>query len=131
MEAEHDEDEDSRRGGFPGGDRRAAGMAAVERSVDAQKPAGGVPTFQVDPSWPKFDGNWIFGSIGGVFVDPTNDHVWVLNRPRIAAGRRELRRAEAATRRLLRASALRDGVRLRTASSSRDGEGQAPATSGR
>ena len=60
----------------------AAGMAVVERSVSAQKPAGGLPTFQIDPSWPKFEGNWIFGSIGGVFVDPTNDHVWVLNRPR-------------------------------------------------
>jgi len=60
----------------------ALGLAAIERPAGAQKPAGGVPTFQVDPSWPKFEGNWIFGSIGGVFVDPTNDHVWVLNRPR-------------------------------------------------
>jgi DNA-binding beta-propeller fold protein YncE len=48
----------------------------------AQAPPGGVPIFEVDASWPKFEGNWIFGSIGGVFVDPTNDHVWVLNRPR-------------------------------------------------
>ena len=48
----------------------------------AQQAAPSVPTFQVDPSWPRFEGNWIFGSIGGVFVDPTNDHVWVLNRPR-------------------------------------------------
>ena len=60
----------------------ALGVAAIERPAGAQKPAGGVPIFQVDSSWPKFDGNWIFGSIGGVFVDPTNDHVWVLNRPR-------------------------------------------------
>ena len=59
----------------------ALGAAAIE-PAGAQKPPGGVPTFQVDPSWPKFEGNWIFGSIGGVFVDPTNDHVWVLNRPR-------------------------------------------------
>src|SRR2546427_9188403 len=54
----------------------------LERSANAQRPAAGVPTFEVDPFWPKFDGNWIFGSIGGVFVDPANDHVWVLNRPR-------------------------------------------------
>jgi len=60
----------------------AAGLAVVDRPVSAQKPAGGLPTFQIDPSWPKFEGNWIFGSIGGVFVDRTNDHVWVLNRPR-------------------------------------------------
>ncbi len=51
-------------------------------TVAAQSAKAGVPTFEVDPFWPKFDGNWIFGSIGGVYVDPTNDHVWVLNRPR-------------------------------------------------
>ena len=54
----------------------------LQRPASAQRPAGGVPMFEVDPLWPKFDSNWIFGSIGGVFVDPTNDHVWVLNRPR-------------------------------------------------
>ena len=48
----------------------------------AQRSPDDLPLFEVDASWPKFDGNWIFGSIGGVFVDPTNDHVWVLNRPR-------------------------------------------------
>jgi DNA-binding beta-propeller fold protein YncE len=42
----------------------------------------GVPMFEVDPFWPRFESNWIFGSIGGVYVDPANDHVWVLNRPR-------------------------------------------------
>lgn len=59
----------------------ALAVLVVERSASAQKPAAGVPTFQVDPFWPKFDGNWIFGSIGGVFIDPANDHVWVLQRP--------------------------------------------------
>jgi len=61
------------------------GMTAIERPIQAQKPAAGIPIFEVDASWPKFDSNWIFGSIGGVFVDPTNDHVWVLNRPRTVA----------------------------------------------
>jgi len=28
------------------------------------------------------EGNWIFGSIGGITIDPTNDHVWVAQRPR-------------------------------------------------
>ena len=63
----------------------ALGMALTvvgQPPVVAQKPASGLPVFEVDASWPKFDGNWIFGSIGGVFVDRTNDHVWVLNRPR-------------------------------------------------
>lgn len=60
----------------------ALGLAAIEGRVHAQPAGDGVPTFQVDPSWPKFEGNWIFGSIGGLYVDPTTDHVWVLNRPR-------------------------------------------------
>jgi hypothetical protein len=60
----------------------ALGAGVVAWPLVAQTPAGGVPIFEVDPSWPKFEGNWMFGSIGGVFVDPTNDHVWVLNRPR-------------------------------------------------
>jgi DNA-binding beta-propeller fold protein YncE len=63
-----------------------AGAAIVslwpERPANAQRATDGVPMFEVDPWWPKFDGNWLFGSIGGVFVDPGNDHVWVLNRPR-------------------------------------------------
>jgi DNA-binding beta-propeller fold protein YncE len=49
--------------------------------VLAQSGGPAVPVFEVDASWPKFNGNWILGSIGGVFVDPANDHVWVLNRP--------------------------------------------------
>src|ERR1700745_3275604 len=57
------------------GAQRSAGGARTDTS-------GGVPAFEVDASWPRFDGNWIFGSIGGLFVDPANDHVWVLNRPR-------------------------------------------------
>ena len=61
----------------------AAAMSLwLQRPATAQRAASGVPVFEVDPSWPQFEGNWLFGSIGGVFVDPTNDHVWVLNRPR-------------------------------------------------
>jgi DNA-binding beta-propeller fold protein YncE len=61
-----------------------AWSAGAQRSTGGARAgaAGGVPAFEVDASWPRFDGNWIFGSIGGVFVDPANDHVWVLNRPR-------------------------------------------------
>jgi DNA-binding beta-propeller fold protein YncE len=66
------------------------GLGVFTSSAGAQRSAGGVgtnttagvPAFEVDASWPRFDGNWIFGSIGGVFVDPSTDHVWVLNRPR-------------------------------------------------
>ncbi len=34
----------------------ALGVATIARPARAQKPAGGVPTFQVDPSWPFRDG---------------------------------------------------------------------------
>ena len=47
-----------------------------------------VPVFKVDPFWPKQEGhfgdkgNWIFGAIGGIDVDRSNDHVWIIQRPR-------------------------------------------------
>ena len=90
----------------------ALGLGGGLESPPRQRPTAGgrrpdVPGRSV---WPKFDGNWIFGSIGGVFVDPTNDHVWVLNRPRTIETMRTSR-AEAARRRLLRPAAIRDGVR--------------------
>src|SRR4029077_19783017 len=57
-------------------------------ATTAQSTPVGVPMFEVNPAWPKMEGHfgtkgdWIFGSIGGIAVDPTNDHVWVLQRPR-------------------------------------------------
>ena len=43
--------------------------------------AGEVPTFQVDPSWPKkLPNNWIFGPVSGLTVD-SQDHIWVITRP--------------------------------------------------
>ncbi|MCY3698027.1 MAG: hypothetical protein OXH46_00115 [Gemmatimonadetes bacterium] len=42
---------------------------------------GGVPTFAVDPGWPREMPNlWIMGSITGVFVD-ARDHIWVTHIP--------------------------------------------------
>ena len=41
-----------------------------------------VPSFQVDPFWPKpLPNNWILGAVAGVAVD-SNDHVWIIQRPR-------------------------------------------------
>src|SRR6185312_4426038 len=41
-----------------------------------------VPQFQIDTSWPKpLPKNWIFGQIGGIFVDK-DDNVWISQRPR-------------------------------------------------
>jgi len=57
-----------------------AQSANVEPTVKA-------PTFAVDPRWPKMEGNfgvkgnWLFGAIGSIAVDPTNDHVWAVTRP--------------------------------------------------
>ncbi len=44
--------------------------------------AASVPSYKVDPFWPKpLPNNWIIGSIGGITVD-SSDHVWILQRPR-------------------------------------------------
>src|SRR5258708_34573002 len=44
--------------------------------------AEGPPKFQIDTSWPKpLPNNWIFGQIGGLFVDK-DDNVWISQRPR-------------------------------------------------
>lgn len=43
--------------------------------------SGGVPTFEVDPTWPaEMPNDWIMGSITAVFVD-AQDHVWVTHLP--------------------------------------------------
>ena len=44
--------------------------------------AGDIPTFAVDPAWPKpLPNNWIIGQIGGITVD-RQGHIWVIQRPR-------------------------------------------------
>ncbi len=40
-----------------------------------------IPTFQVDPTWPRLPHGWVFGLVSGVTVAP-DDHVWVIHRPR-------------------------------------------------
>ena len=42
---------------------------------------GGVPTFQLDPSWPKVPAKWKVGSVSSSSVD-AQDHVWIIHRPR-------------------------------------------------
>jgi len=41
----------------------------------------GVPTFEVDASWPTIPNDWVLGQVSSVTVD-SQDHVWVLHRPR-------------------------------------------------
>jgi DNA-binding beta-propeller fold protein YncE len=59
-----------------------AALATIERALasaaDAQPDT--VPTFQVDPLWPKVPSQWILGQVAGVAVD-SRDHIWIVQRP--------------------------------------------------
>jgi len=58
----------------------ACGSASDDAPAGASTP-GGVPTFQVDPTWPlEMPNDWIMGSVTAVFVD-ARDHVWVTHLP--------------------------------------------------
>ena len=59
------------------------GQHLFGQAAAAQPPqrAGGVPTFQLDPSWPKLPAKWKLGMVSSVAVD-AQDHVWILHRPR-------------------------------------------------
>jgi DNA-binding beta-propeller fold protein YncE len=51
----------------------------LSRGAGAQ--ARQIPTFQVDPTWPKMPSKWVLGLVSGVAVD-SQDHIWVLHRPK-------------------------------------------------
>jgi hypothetical protein len=52
--------------------------AGCPRTADA----GEMPTFAVDPSWPKpLPNNWIIGQVGGITTD-SKGNIWVFQRPR-------------------------------------------------
>jgi hypothetical protein len=64
----------------------ALSLQAWQVQPDAAKlqgrPQADVPTFEVDPGWPKpLPNNWVLGQAPSVFVD-ARDHVWVVTRPR-------------------------------------------------
>src|SRR5215475_11549777 len=53
-------------------------LSAIATAALAQD----IPTYKVDPSWPKqLPKNWILGQVGGMAVDK-DDHIWVFQRPR-------------------------------------------------
>ena len=56
------------------------GVALI--SWGAQRaPQGLVPSFRVDPAWPKpLPNRWLVGAVVGVHVDSL-DHVWIVHRP--------------------------------------------------
>ena len=54
-----------------GNDKGAPG-----KSIDS------VPSFKVDPFWPKpLPNQWLLGQVAGVAVDSRN-HVWIVHRPK-------------------------------------------------
>src|SRR6202040_4340537 len=56
----------------------AAAFALMGTAAVAQQ----APKFEIDTSWPKpLPNNWIFGQIGGIYVDK-DDNVWITQRPR-------------------------------------------------
>src|SRR6266849_8435633 len=55
---------------------RTAGAAQASAAQ-----AGGLPMFQVDPSWPKVPAKWKLGDASSIGID-AQDRVWVLHRPR-------------------------------------------------
>src|SRR3984957_16720347 len=56
----------------------AAALAFMVTAAVAQQ----APKFEIDASCPKpLPNNWIFGQIGGIFVDK-DDNVWISQRPR-------------------------------------------------
>jgi DNA-binding beta-propeller fold protein YncE len=55
--------------------------SGADPAQSASRSAGGVPTFTVDPTWPReMADDWIMGSVTAVFVDD-RDHVWVTHLP--------------------------------------------------
>jgi hypothetical protein len=55
-------------------------LLATVAVVSAQ-PDRRVPTYQVEPAWPKpLPNRWLVGAIAGIAVD-ARDHVWVVHRP--------------------------------------------------
>jgi DNA-binding beta-propeller fold protein YncE len=56
-------------------------VASVAFTMILQQPSMQVPTFQVDPMWPKqLPNHWLVGAVVGVAVD-AKDHVWITHRP--------------------------------------------------
>ena len=58
-------------------------VASGTHSLAQSRPAmpRQVPTFRVDPFWPKpLPNRWIIGAVAGVAVD-SRDHVWITHRP--------------------------------------------------
>jgi hypothetical protein len=57
------------------------GSAVATIASQSPSPAARVPTFEVDPMWPRpLPNRWLVGAVAGVAVD-ARDHVWIVHRP--------------------------------------------------
>ncbi len=61
--------------GDPGGSAGEAGVAPADET--------GVPSFRA-VAWPQMPNNWVLGLASGLAID-SQDHIWVVHRPRTAA----------------------------------------------
>src|SRR5712692_3375807 len=53
----------------------------LSATLFASQNATRVPSFKVDPLWPKpLPNHWLVGAVAGVAVD-SRDHVWIIHRP--------------------------------------------------
>ena len=59
----------------------ASTTVPAQISVPALEAAADIPTFAVDPFWPKpLPNDWILGQVAGIHVD-ADDRVWIVQRP--------------------------------------------------
>ena len=62
--------------------RSGAKFAAIASLLTAAMAFGaGIPTFEIDKSWPKIPAKYKLGDASSIAVD-AEDHIWVLHRPR-------------------------------------------------
>jgi hypothetical protein len=53
----------------------------IQDHISAAQASAHVPTYEVDPAWPKsLPNRWLVGALAGVAVDK-KDHVWIVHRP--------------------------------------------------
>jgi hypothetical protein len=56
-------------------------FAFIAFAMTIQPASMQVPTFKVDPMWPKpLPNHWLVGAVAGVAVD-AKDHIWITHRP--------------------------------------------------
>ena len=61
--------------GDPGGSAGEAGVAPADET--------GIPSYRA-VAWPQMPNNWVLGLASGLAID-SQDHIWVIHRPRTAA----------------------------------------------